>query len=129
MENKASNFPDWVNKHRKQGTEIRKFGNRYYIYQVKGFYDKERKKSRKKTGEYLGIIDQTAGFIEAETKRVPKSYKGVDVDKISTKEYGLGAFIRSYCSDITEPLKKYFSIELKFFPKAHLTIFSISLLG
>ena len=41
-------------------------------------------------------------------KRVPKSYKSVDVDKISTKEYGLVAFIRCFCSDIIEPLKDYF---------------------
>jgi len=108
METNKSNFPDWVNKHRKQGTEIRKFGDRYYIYEVTGFYDKERKKSRKKTGRYLGTIHQTEGFIEAKTKRVPKSYKSVDVDKISTKEYGLVAFIRSFCSDIIDPLKDYF---------------------
>jgi len=111
MENKTSNFPDWVNKYRKPGTEIRRFGNRFYIYEAKGFYDKERKKSRKKTGEYLGTIDQTAGFVEAKTKRVPKSYKGIDIDRISTKEYGLGAFIRSFCSDITEPLKDFFPLQ------------------
>jgi len=111
MENKESHFPDWVNRHRKQGTEIRKFGNRYYLYEAKGFYDREHKKSRKKTGKYLGTIHQTDGFIEAKTKRVPKSYKGIEVDKISTKEYGLVAFIRSFCSDITEPLKDYFPLQ------------------
>jgi hypothetical protein len=108
METKKSNFPDWVKEHRKPGTEIRRFGNRYYIYEATGFYDKERKKSRKKTGRYLGTIHQTEGFIEAKTKRVPKSYKSIDVDKISTKEYGLVAFIRCFCSDIIEPLKDYF---------------------
>jgi hypothetical protein len=59
----------------------------------------------------LGTIDQTAGFIEAKTKRIPKSYKGVDVEKISTKEYGLGAFIRCCCCDITEPLKDFFPLQ------------------
>ena len=111
MEKKASNFPDWVNRHKKPGTEIRKFGNRYYIYEAKGFYDKERKKSRKKTGEYLGTIDESAGFIEAKTKRVPKSYKGVEVAGLSTREYGLGAFILKFCVDIIEPLKAYFPLQ------------------
>jgi len=111
MEKKTSNFPDWVNRHRKPGTEIRRFGNRYYLYEAKGFYDKERKKSRKKTGGYLGTIDESSGFIEAKTKRVPKSYKGVDVVGISTREYGLGAFILSFCTDIIEPLKEYFPLQ------------------
>jgi hypothetical protein len=111
MGKKASCFPDWVNRHRKPGTEIRRFGNRYYVYEAKGFYDRERKKSRKKTGGYLGTIDETAGFVEAKTKRVPRSYRSVDVNKLSTKEYGLSAFIRSFCSDITEPLKAYFPLQ------------------
>jgi hypothetical protein len=111
MEKKTSNFPDWVNKHRKSGTEIRRFGNRYYLYEAKGFYDKALKRSRKKTGNYLGVINETEGFIEAKTKRVPKSYKSIDIDKISTREYGLGAFIRSFCSDIIEPLKAYFPLQ------------------
>jgi transposase len=108
MEQKTSNYPDWVNRHKKPGTEIRKFGNRYYVYQVKGFYDKERKKSRKKTGEYLGTINEPEGFVAAKTKRVPKSYQRSEVKNITTREYGLGAFIRTYCSDITEPLKVFF---------------------
>jgi transposase len=108
MEKKASNYPDWVNEHRKPGTEIRKFGNGYYLYQVKGFYDKKLKKSRKKTGEYLGTISEAEGFVEAKTKRVAKSYKSVEVKNITTKEYGLSAFIRTFCSDITEPLKAFF---------------------
>jgi len=108
MEQKASNYPDWVTQHKKPGTEIRKFGNRYYVYQVKGFYDKKRKKSRKRTGEYLGSISESDGFVAAKTKRVLKSYKSLEIKNITTKEYGLGAFIRTYCSDITEPLKTFF---------------------
>ena len=46
MEKKTSPHPEWVKQHRKPGTEIRKFGNNYYVYEVKSFYDKEKKKSR-----------------------------------------------------------------------------------
>ena len=62
MENKTSNFPDWVNKYRKPGTEIRRFGNRFYIYEAKGFYDKERKKSRKKVYKELERILKSKGI-------------------------------------------------------------------
>jgi hypothetical protein len=109
MEKKTSNYPEWVSGHRKPGTEIRKFGNKYYVYEVKGFYDKERKRSRKKTVGFLGTISESEGFVEAKTKRVPKSYKSMDVKTITSREYGLGAFLLSYCSDIIDPLKDYFS--------------------
>ncbi|MDR1896171.1 MAG: transposase [Prevotellaceae bacterium] len=108
MEKKTSQYPEWVTNYRKPGTEIRKFKDRYYVYAVKGFYDKERKKSRKKTIGFLGTVSESEGFVEAKTKKVPRSYKSVDVKNISTREYGLGAFICS-CSDIIEPLKMYFS--------------------
>jgi hypothetical protein len=107
MEKKTSQYPEWVTSHRKPGTEIRKFKDRYYVYAVKGFYDKEKKKSRKKTVGFLGTVSESEGFVEAKTKRVPRGYKSVDVKNISTREYGLGAFICS-CSDIIEPLKMYF---------------------
>ena len=95
MKNKTSQHPEWVVQHRKPGTEIRKFGNKYYLYEVKGFYDKNKKKSRKQTIRFLGAISESSGFVEAKTKRVPRNYKSIDIESVSTKEYGLGAFIRS----------------------------------
>ena len=32
--------PDWVLKHKKSGTEIKKINNKYYVYGVKSVYDK-----------------------------------------------------------------------------------------
>ena len=111
MEKKTSPHPEWVTQHRKPGTEIRKFGNNYYVYEVKSFYDKEKKKSRKKTVGFLGTISESSGFVEAKTKRVPRNYKSIDIESVSTKEYGLVAFILSQCSDIIEPLKEYFPMQ------------------
>jgi hypothetical protein len=59
----------------------------------------------------LGTISELEGFVEAKTKRVPKSYTGIEVKNITTKEYGLSAFIRTFCSDITEPLKTFFQLQ------------------
>ena len=111
MEKKTSQQPEWVLQHRKPETGIRKFGNKYYVYEVKGFYDKEKKKSRKKTVCFLGTISESLGFVEAKTKRVPRNYKSIDIESVSTKEYGLGAFIRSWCSDIVESLKECFPMQ------------------
>jgi hypothetical protein len=107
MKEKTSPYPDWVNKHRKPGTEIRKFGNKFYIYEVSSYYDRAKKKGRKKTGKFLGTITEAEGFMSSQKMKVPLSYNGVNA-KITTKEYGLSAFIQTYCNDIIEPLKLHF---------------------
>lgn len=108
MKNEKSPYPEWVNKHRKPGTEIRKLGDKFYQYEVSSYYDKEKKKGRKKTGKFLGTLSEAGGFKEAKLMKVSRTYKGLIVKNITTKEYGLSAFIQSYCKDILDPLKAYF---------------------
>jgi transposase len=108
MKKKESTYPKWVDKHRKPGTEIRKFGTKFYIYEVSSYYDKVKKKGRKKTGIFLGAITETEGFLEAKKIKVSRTYGGTLIKNITTKEYGLSAFVQSYCKDIIAPLKQYF---------------------
>jgi hypothetical protein len=108
MNAKTSPYPDWVNKHRKSGTEIRKFGDKFYIYEVSSYYDKVKKKGRKKTGKFLGTLTETDGFIESQKMKVSRTYNGPSIKNITTKEYGLSSFIQNYCNDIIDPLKQYF---------------------
>jgi hypothetical protein len=110
MGKKASTFPDRVNRHRKPETKIRKLGNRYYLYEATGFYDRERKKSGKITGEYLDTINEPEGFVASKTKRVPQSCQRIEIKNITTGEYGPGAFIRTFCSDISRTAESFFSI-------------------
>lgn len=49
-------FPDWVEKHRKPGVELRHQRGKYYAYRVTSKYDPAVKRSRKVTLEYLGAI-------------------------------------------------------------------------
>ena len=108
MNMKKSPHPDWVIKHRKPGTEIRLIRGHYYIYEVSSYYDKEKKKGRKKTGKYLGKITQEEGFIPSQSIKVPKSLQLVNGGKLSTKEYGFSAFITQHCKDIVDILKIHF---------------------
>ncbi|MGH2612915.1 MAG: transposase, partial [Rhabdochlamydiaceae bacterium] len=108
MARKKSPYPKWVTEHRKPGTEIRKIGDRYYIYSVSAYYDAERKKGRKKTGKYLGRITEKEGFIEAAFRKVPKTYSPVNTESLSTKDYGLWAFLQESCQDIVDGVKQYF---------------------
>jgi transposase len=108
MKKRKSPYPSWLNKHRRPSTEIRKFKDKYYMYEVSSYYDKERKKGRKKTGKYLGCITEAEGFVAVKSMKVLRSYGGVNIKNLSTKEYGLSAFIQSYCKDIIDALKAYF---------------------
>jgi hypothetical protein len=93
-------FPDWVEKHKKQGCEIKRIGDRYYLYERKSQWDPVKKKAKKKTGEYLGTITPS-GFIPKRTT-LPAN------DAISVKEYGATAYLSCISSDILKALKEEF---------------------
>lgn len=40
-------YPEWLDKYRGPGREIRCFGNRYYLYEYRTEYDKVDKKTKK----------------------------------------------------------------------------------
>lgn len=101
-------YPAWVNKYRKPGTEIRRFGDRFYAYEVSSYYDKVKKKGMKKTVKFLGTLTEADGFVEAKKVKVSLNYSGTISRNITTKEYGLSAFIQAYCADIINPLQQYF---------------------
>lgn len=105
---RKSPYPEWVVKHRVPGTEIRKISGRYYLYSVSAYYDAEKKKGRKKTNAYLGRITEEGGLVAPTHKRVPKSYSSVNVTTLSTKAYGLWAYIQSNCIDLIEGLQNSF---------------------
>jgi hypothetical protein len=60
--------PDWVLRHKKKGTEIRFIKGKYYLYEAKSKWNKEKGRSQKITGQYLGRITET-GLIVPKTKQ------------------------------------------------------------
>lgn len=95
-------YPDWVLKQRATNTEIRHFGNNYYLYEVRTQWDKVNKRPKKTTGRYLGRITEN-GLLK--TRRVLREEK---LRSITVKEYGASQFLLDNCTYITEPLKKAF---------------------
>jgi len=63
-------YPEWVLIHKQPGTEIRLIKGKYYVYKYSSFYEKETKKHKKVTGEYLGRITEADGFIPAARRMV-----------------------------------------------------------
>jgi len=93
-------LPEWVEKQKKQGFEIKKIGSGYYMYKRKSRWDKVKKKSVKVTGEYIGVV--TPHGI------VPRKERLNETDPVFSLEYGATAFVESIASDIRETLSNHF---------------------
>lgn len=115
---KSANHPQWALAQKKPGTELRCIRGRYYLYECSSYYDKELKKTRKKTGRYLGMITEEKGLVPPRRRQVVVENESVSAKAEAgqvpipeptvgqVKEYGLSAFISTHCSELTENLKQ-----------------------
>jgi transposase len=78
---KRVTYPDWVEKHRKKGTNISRIDGKYYLYSVNSKWNKEKGRAQKKTEAYLGRITEE-GLIPKEIKALKEK------PLITVKEYG-----------------------------------------
>ena len=67
--------PNWVLKHKKKGTEIRKISGQYYLYQVTSKWDPEKKRPRKITLGLIGAIKEDKGLILTQERRKQRESK------------------------------------------------------
>ena len=103
-----SEYPEWVMSHKRLGTEIRLIRGKYYVYQCSSYYDKESKRTRKKTGDYLGRITEAEGFVAKKEAKVSTG-KGIRDGECATLEYGFYHFYTKCIKDCYEPLlRKHF---------------------
>ena len=56
-------LPDWIQKHKEPHTEIKRIKNGFYKYEVAFVYNKEKKRTEKKTIRLLGKITEKDGFV------------------------------------------------------------------
>ena len=91
-----SAYPDWVLKHKKPGTEIKRINGKYYVYSVKSQYDPAIKRARKISLGILGSITEKSGFIPSAKKQLreaaSKSYSDKEVFSV---EYGFAKWLIS----------------------------------
>lgn len=108
-------YPDWVEKHRGKGKEIKKIGKYYYLSEYKTVYNPETKKPKKISLGYIGRITED-GVIPA--KRRLRSVD--DTPKVSPPlEFGASHLLEILGKDIFDNLKEVF-------PNDADTIFSLA---
>ncbi|MDR0424436.1 MAG: transposase [Clostridiales Family XIII bacterium] len=96
-------FPDWVEKQKKRGCEIKCIRGQYYIYKLKSKWDPKRKKAKKVSGEYIGKVT-TDGI-------VPKKKLIDAAAPVYALEYGATAFVSSLAEDVLNALRMTFADE------------------
>lgn len=99
---KQKDMPKWVLKHKTSGTQIVVLKNRYYLYKIKSIWDPIKKRSKKITENYLGVITED-GLIEPKHKRVLSS-----LNHVTIKEFGASALINHLEKDLKSKLQKFF---------------------
>jgi len=126
-------LPDWVQKHKKTGCEIKQIKGKYYLYELKSKWHKTKKKPIKVTGKYLGTITPT-GFqpkkitptntttiTPTQTTPSPPTQTTTPTttptttafpSQITTKEYGLSTYLTNISQDIKTILENNFEEEL-----------------
>ena len=114
---KTTGHPQWALDQKRPGTELRCIRGKYYLYECSSFYDKEKKKTRKKTGAYLGMVTEERGLVPPRRRQVEIENQKLDEEAGSGKlsvpepklgqvcEYGLSSFITSQCGELTDNLK------------------------
>ena len=114
---KKAEHPQWALDQKRPGTELRCIRGKYYLYECSSFYDKESKKTRKKTGAYLGMITEEKGLVPPRRRQVEIENRKLDEEaargKISVpeprlgqvNEYGLSTFITTQCVELIDNLK------------------------
>ena len=106
-------IPDYIKKHKPPGSEIRHKNGHYYVYAVKGVYDRETKKSKSISQGCIGQIYQNVGFVPNE--------KNAPAVEMSTYEYGATRIIMATSEDLMELLRECF-------PSDFLRIYTLAVL-
>jgi transposase len=92
-------LPEWVLKHKEKGTEIHAKKSGYYLYKITSRRDPVKKRPKKITEKYLGVITPE-GVIKSKHERILEGMKN-----ITTKEFGASWFVLEHNKDIVETLK------------------------
>jgi hypothetical protein len=80
-------LPDWIQKYKEPRTEIKRIKNGFYKYSVDFVYNKEKKRTEKKTIRLLGKITEEDGFIASSKDKLRRLSE--EVPQVDIKTFGL----------------------------------------
>jgi hypothetical protein len=95
--------PEHIRQHKPPHSEIREKNGHYYVYSVKGYYDKETGKSKSRSLGCIGQIYKDVGFVPNKAAAPPA--------EMITREYGATRIVMATSPDLMELLRECFPSE------------------
>ena len=80
-------LPDLVKNHKEPRTEIKRIGSGFYKYEVAFVYNKEKKKTDKKTIRLLGKITEKDGFVPSSKDQLRQ--RNAELPQVDIKTFGI----------------------------------------
>jgi hypothetical protein len=102
-------LPDWAIKFKEPRTEIKRIKNGFYKYEVAFVYNKEKKKTEKKTLRLLGKITEESGFVPS-SKDVLR-HKSEVLTPVDIKTFGVFNLFSALMKDEIASIRAYFGSE------------------
>jgi hypothetical protein len=116
MVRRATDHPAWATRYRDKGMELRLINGKYYLYEYKTVYDKEKKRPKKISGGLIGSITEQDGLIPS-PKRALKTavlQSQTVLGGILCKEYGISLLVTTHFSVYNTVLEKAFGEDWKY---------------
>ena len=102
-------LPDWIQQFKEPHTEIKKIKNGFYKYQVAYVYNKDKKKTEKKTIRLLGKITEQEGFIPSAKDELRR--KREELPPVDIKTFGVFNLFSELLNKECASLKEFFKEE------------------
>ncbi|MDR2841359.1 MAG: transposase [Paludibacter sp.] len=102
-------LPEWIQPFKERGTEIKIISGHYYKYAVSYKYDKEKKKTIKKTEHLLGKITEKDGFVPSSKNEL--RHKSEELPQVDIKTFGVYNLFSDLMKEEIASLKAVFGEE------------------
>jgi hypothetical protein len=99
-------LPEWIQKYKEPRTEIKRIKNGFYKYEVAFVYNKEKKKTEKKTIRLLGKITEEQGFIPSSKDELRR--KSEQLPRVDIKTFGVFNLFSELMKEEISSLKEIF---------------------
>ena len=107
-----TNHPQWALDQKRTGTELRLIRGKYYLYEYRTVYDKQRKGPRKVSGKFLGSVTEQ-GFIPSAKRQLEKASFVLGDNKPRCKEYGVSLLVAQMFLKYIQALQQFFPNQWK----------------
>ena len=102
-------LPNWIQEHKEPHTEIKRIKNGFYKYEVAFNYNKEKKRTEKKTLRLLGKITEEEGFVPSSKDSLRRKCEGLP--QVDIKTFGVFYLFSELMREETLSLKEAFGDE------------------